>query len=196
MITLKEWMEIVNYRITEGSKFTWNCFGDNAYCLDSWNGNPDGNGLCIIFDTATQEVYEVQAHDYKNNRAYRMINPDFESKYLEEEQQNDFLTQCDNQAWDDVKYVNLDVAADFKEKALAIIAEVDYDTRIQVEIDLGCDEIFKLMTMAHEQDITLNEVVVKLLKQEIEAKKSVKTDKILDHFEYPEDPYYNHQQNQ
>lgn len=193
MITLKEWMEIVNYRITEGSKFTWNCFGYNAYCLDSWNGNPDGNGLCIIFDTATQEVYEVQAHDYKNNRAYRMINPDFESKYLEEEQQNDFLTQCDNQAWDDVKYVNLDVAADFKEKALAIIAEVDYDTRIQVEIDLGCDEIFKLMTMAHEQDITLNEVVVKLLKQEIEAKKSVKTDKILDHFEYPEDPYYNPQ---
>jgi hypothetical protein len=193
MITLKEWMEIVNYRITEGSKFTWNCFGGNAYCLDSWNGNPDGNGLCIIFDTATQEVYEVQAHDYKNNRAYRMINPDFESKYLEEEQQNDFLTQCDNQAWDDVKYVNLDVAADFKEKALAIIAEVDYDTRIQVEIDLGCDEIFKLMTMAHERDITLNEVVVKLLKQVIESKKSIKTDKILDHFEYPEDPYYNPQ---
>ena len=54
MITLKEWMEIVNYRITEGSDFTWSCYGDNAYCLDSWDGDQNGSSFTIIFDTKTQ----------------------------------------------------------------------------------------------------------------------------------------------
>ena len=51
MITLKEWMEIVDYRITEGSGYQWQCYGPNAYCLDSWNGEQDGHSLSIIFDT-------------------------------------------------------------------------------------------------------------------------------------------------
>jgi hypothetical protein len=73
MITLKEWMEVVDYRITEGSAYSWQCFGANAYCLDSWDGDQDGHSLSITFDQKTQTVYEVQIHDYRNQRAYRMI---------------------------------------------------------------------------------------------------------------------------
>jgi hypothetical protein len=47
MITLKEWMEVVDYRITEGSGYSWQCFGANAYCLDSWDGDQDGHSLSI-----------------------------------------------------------------------------------------------------------------------------------------------------
>jgi len=43
MITLKQWMEVVNYRITEGSQFQWECYGSHAYTLDSWNGDIDGH---------------------------------------------------------------------------------------------------------------------------------------------------------
>ena len=41
MITLKEWMELVDYRITEGSDYCWSCYGPDAYSLDSWNGDQD-----------------------------------------------------------------------------------------------------------------------------------------------------------
>ena len=71
MITLKEWMEVANYRITEGSDYY--AYG-GAYALSSWSGDQDGYSLEIVFDQKTQEVYEVQACDYKHNRAYRLIN--------------------------------------------------------------------------------------------------------------------------
>ena len=41
MITLKEWMELVDYRVTEGSDYGWNCYGPNVHMLDSWNGDQD-----------------------------------------------------------------------------------------------------------------------------------------------------------
>ena len=63
MITLKEWMEIVDYRITEGSDYYNSRYGDKIYSLDSWNGEQEGYSFTIIFDTLTQKVYEVQAHD-------------------------------------------------------------------------------------------------------------------------------------
>jgi hypothetical protein len=77
MITLKEWMELVDYRITEGSDYGWQCYGHDVHMMDSWNGEQDGHSFTVVFDTKTQTVYEVQAHDYVRNRAYRLINPDF-----------------------------------------------------------------------------------------------------------------------
>ena len=77
MITLKQFLELISYKITESTEFQWECYGNNARSIDSWDGNQNGHSLSIIFDTMDQTVYEVQAHDYKNNRAYRVINPDF-----------------------------------------------------------------------------------------------------------------------
>ena len=160
MISLKEWMEIVEYRITEGSAYSWQCYGSDAYCLDSWNGDQDGHSLTIIFDNRTQVVYEVAAHDYLNNRAYRLINP----HYLDQHNQEASVRGCSiNEAWEEVNYVDLDVADDFLEKAGAIVAGVEYDTRIQVPLDLEKDLMFELMQHAHEQDITLNELVERIL---------------------------------
>ena len=121
MITLKEWMELVDYKITEGSDYCWNCYGSNAYILDSWNGDDEGHSFCIIFDTKTQTVYEVQVHDYDYlyDRAYRLINPEFKLAHdTEAAERNSGL----NEAWDDVNYVELDVDDDFIQKALAIKA--------------------------------------------------------------------------
>ena len=38
MITMKEWMELVDYKITEGDSYGWSCYGPNSYQLSSWNG--------------------------------------------------------------------------------------------------------------------------------------------------------------
>ena len=75
MITLKDFMEVIDYKITEGSEYLWHCYGEHAYRLDSWNQEQDGHTVSIVFDTRTQEVYEASAYDYGRNRAYRLINP-------------------------------------------------------------------------------------------------------------------------
>ena len=161
MITLKEWMEIVNYRITEGSAYGWQCYGADAYMLDSWNGEHDGHSFTIIFDTKTQIVYEVQAHDYVHNRAYRMINEDFRKKNKKEARRRDVNR---NEAWDDVRYVDLDVDDDFIQKCLAIRAGEDYDTRVSVPVDFTDQELLEYMKLAHERDITFNQLVEQALR--------------------------------
>jgi len=165
MLTLKEWMEIVDYKITEGSDFGWNCYGKDVHMLDSWNGEQDGHSFTVIFDTKNQTVYEVQAHDYVHNRAYRMINPDFQKKAKKEARNRDVNKDM---AWDDVDYVDLEVDDDFIQKCLAIKAGEDYDTRVVVPLELEDDLMFELMKMAHEQDITLNEMVEQVLRRVIE----------------------------
>ena len=162
---MKEWMELVDYRITEGCDYGWQCYGPNSYQLDSWNGEQDGHSFTIIFDTKDQTVYEVQAHDYVHNRAYRMVNQDFTKKMKKEAKKRDVDR---DQAWDDVNYTELEVDDDFIQKCLAIREGEDYDTRIQVPLELGDDEMFQLMKMAHEQDITLNQLVEQLLRRVIE----------------------------
>lgn len=165
MITMKEWMELVGYRITEGSDYMWQCYGSNAYALDSWNGEQDGHSFTVIFDTKDQTVYEVQAHDYVHNRAYRMINPDFQKKNRKEAKKRDI--DKDN-AWDDVNYVDLDVDDDFIQKCLAIRAGEDYDTRVSVPMEFSDQELLTYMKLAHEQDITFNQLVERALREAIE----------------------------
>ena len=165
MITMKEWMELVEYRITEGSDYTWECYGPNAYSLDSWDGRyEDGHSFCIIFDTKTQEVYEVEAHDYLHQRAYRMINPDYAKKHKKECKREDVNL---NEAWEDVDYVDLDVDDDFIQKCLAIRAGEDYDTRVSVPVEFSDEELLHYMKIAHDRDITFNQLVEEALKQAI-----------------------------
>ena len=167
MLTLKEWMEVSDYKITEGSDYQWQSYGPNAYMLSSWNGEHDGYSFCIYFDTKTQEVYEVQAHDYKHERAYRMFNPEVRDannqEALEREVDND-------QAWDDVSYIDLEVDDDFIQKCIAIKAGEAYDTRVSIPLDIDDDILFDLMKLAHSQDITLNELVESVLEDAIRSR--------------------------
>lgn len=165
MITVKEWMELIDYKITDGSTYGWNCYGPNAYMLDSWNGDQNGHSFTIIFDTKNHTVYEVQAHDYVHNRAYRMINEDFRKKMKKEAKHRD----CNkNEAWDDVNYVDLDVDNDFIQKCLAIREGEDYDTRVQVPVDFSDEDLLKYMKMAHDRDMTFNEFIEEALRHAIE----------------------------
>ena len=169
MITLKQWTEACNYRITEGGDHGWNCFGPNAYRLDSWNGDQDGHTLSVIFDTRTQVVYQVEAIDYRRERAYRRTNPDFKLEFDAEcvdRNVEDFAWQKDN--GENINYTDLETDEDWMEKAQAIANELDYDERVQVPIDLPDEELFQLMMMAHKKDITLNKFVEDVLRLALE----------------------------
>ncbi len=164
MITLKDFMETVDYKITEGSDFCWNCYGSDAYTLSYWNQDHEGHGLAIIFDTRTHEVYEAQAHDYKHNRAYRLINPDYKDSYDSEAATRGMDS---SEAWDEVSYVDLETDEDFLDKAQCIMSGEDYDTRIDMPLRLDNDALFELMKQAHERDITLNQLVEEVLRNVI-----------------------------
>jgi len=164
-MTMQRWMEAVGFRITEGSDYGWDCYGPYAYCLDSWNGEQDGHSFSIIFDTNDQTVYEIQAHDYANQRAYRWVAASWRPAMQAEAATRSVL---EKQAWDDVDYIDLEVLDDMFEKIAAIEAGEPYDTRVQVPLELPDDEMFALMKMAHEADMTLNQFVEKVLCEQIE----------------------------
>ena len=164
MITMKEWMELVDYKITEGSTYCWQCYGPNAYTLDSWNGvhGKGGYSFSIVFSTKTQKVYEVSVCDYTNNRAYRMINPSKVEKHRKEATDRGSSM---NEAWDCVDYVDLEVDDDFIQKCLAIRAGEDYSTDISVPLDLPDDLLLEAALNAHRQGITLNEYINNALRE-------------------------------
>ena len=152
MLTLKEWMELVDYKITEGSDYFTNIPG--LYSMSSWNEQQDGFSFFIAFDPKDdQRVYAVEACDYANNRAYRIKDPAIE---------------LDKTAWDDVEFTELEVDDDFIQKALAIKAGEEYDTRVSIPLELEDDLLFELMKQAHERDITLNQMVEQVLREVIE----------------------------
>lgn len=166
MLSIKDFMEVVDYKITEGSDYLWDCYGQEAYSLDSWDGDQDGHSIGIVFDKKTHIVYQMEAHDYRNSRAYRWINPDFREQHDEESRNK--LGQDYLNAWDDVRFVELETEEDILGKARAIVLNQDYDTRVSIPVDLSKNELFELMIRAHERDITLNEYMEEILKQQIE----------------------------
>ena len=133
--------------------------------LDSWNGEQDGHSLTIIFDTESQMVYEVQAHDYVNNRAYRMINSLYKDVHRKKAEE---MGTFANMAWDDVDFTDLEVDEDWLDKATAIVSGEDYDTRVSIPVDFTDDELLKYMKMAHERDMTFNQFVEEALRHAID----------------------------
>ena len=110
----------------------------------------------LIFDQKTQTVYEVQACDYKHNRAYRLINEDYKEE------------RRDDEAWDDVKWIDLECDDDWIQKALAIVAGENYDTRVSIPIDLPEAELMVLFKMAHDRDMTFNDFIEEVLREQLE----------------------------
>ena len=167
MITIKEWMELVDYKITEGDTYGWNCFGPNAYQLSSWNGlhNRGGWSFNIVFSTKSQKVYEVSVCDYTNNRAYRMINPKFVEKHRKESIARGVNL---NEAWDDIEYIDLEVDDDFIQKCLAIRAGEDYSTDVLLPLDLPEDLLMFAFKQAHAENMTFNDWMNKMLREFID----------------------------
>jgi hypothetical protein len=168
MLTLKDYMECISYRITEGSEYMWDCYGPDAYNIDS-GSNYGENTISIVFDKKTQEVYQMEAWDFAKKRSYRWINPAYVDAIKDESKKRNIDFE---QSVDDEKFINIDVVADMLEKATAIANNVEYDTRIQVELNLADAEMLCLMTMAHERDLTLNQMVEHILTELINKEKS------------------------
>lgn len=169
MITIKEYLEAINYRITGGSEYQWKCFGDNARYLDCESEILNEFSVHAVFDSVDQTIYAIEAWDYGNDRAYRWINPDYIKAYKKACKK---LGVDFENAMDGTNFTDLEVESDILEKARAISMGEEYDTRVQVPIDFSDEELLKYMKLAHERDMTFNEFVEEALRHAIEEFKS------------------------
>jgi len=168
MITIRDFMEVVDYRITEGSDYDWNCFGNCAYSLSSWDGKyNDGASVNMVFDCRTQMVYQMEAHDYRNHRSYRWTHPDYRDAHNAEVLEK--LGSLDEDvAYDDVKFIDLETGEDMLKKATAIVNNEEYDQRISVPIEFSDAELLEFFKLAHERDITFNQLVEQAIQAAID----------------------------
>lgn len=161
-ITLKEFMQAIDYQITDSSPFQWQCYGRSAVYFDS---EAEDYTVNAVFDLENQTLCEMSAFDYSRKRAYRFFNGDCQTRYTSEAESRGVDP---DEAWEGVKVTNLEVAKDMLEKTKAIVEGRDYDTRISVEIDLEDSELFSLMKLAHQQDVTFNQYVENLIQTQLD----------------------------
>ena len=167
MITLKDYMECISYRITESSEYLWNCYGPNAYSLDSGSSYGE-NTVSVVFDKITQEIYQMEAWDFANRRSYRWINPNYIDAIKAESKKRNINFE---QSIDNEKFIDIDSDKDMIEKATAIANGEEYDTRVILELNFENDELFRIMKMAHEMDLSLNKYIEYILKKVILSEK-------------------------
>lgn len=181
-LTLADVNEALDHQISEGSEYQWHCYGPNARYLDFTIDGFDVTAS-VIHDTVTQEIYEACLCDSHNDVAYRWSNPDFYKAHAKESKKRGIDSTV---AWDDVKYqeVNVDewihLALELMENADESTIEEEeliasmpqwHDDEIAdttVQLELPDDELLKLCLLAHERDVTLNQMVNIVLREYIE----------------------------
>lgn len=172
MISLDTILKLGNYKISGGSEYLWKSFGANARFLDFKD-----NDLSAVFDTETTEVYSVEITDRKRDVVYRLVNKAYRDDYYAEAESRG-LERGKEYGDLDLTLVDLEEDHDFIEKAEAIRDGREYDTRVVISLnDLEDDVLFELMKLAHERDITLNQLIESLIEQAIK-KHEAKTKKL------------------
>lgn len=166
--TLKEFLEAVKYHITSGDEYIWDNYGSTARYLD-YDVRDDAAGhvsASAVYNSDTQTIYEMQVWDTSAKREYRWIDPEFVEAHKAECKKRGVSHK---QSLDGREFIDLDLVGDILEKITAIVEHKPYDTRVQIELDLADKDLSALMLLAHEQDITLNALIIKILEDAINS---------------------------
>lgn len=101
-VAIKDFVTAINWQIGSGYEYLWECYGPNASGLD-WC-RPDLSASAImIYDTKTQEVYEMSVWDCldEKTKVYRWIKPEYVKRHKKEAKERGFKF---NIAIDKTKY--------------------------------------------------------------------------------------------
>jgi hypothetical protein len=159
--------ETLDHKIVGGSDYQWECYGPNARFLDY----ESKYAYCtVVYNSETSEIYQAEVSVNRpawdtDKKPYRWLNPNTKDSLFAESAKRNIDVQF---AWDDVKWIDLEVEEDFLEKAKAMFNGVEFDTRIQMPINLDDGLMLKLCMEAHKRDITLNKMIEILLQETID----------------------------
>jgi len=152
----------LNYRITSGSEYQWNCYP----CARFLDFESEYATISVVFNSDKQMVYEITVDSKKaTHRPYRWIDPDFLDAYESEARKRDIDPEI---AWEKTKYIVLETENDILQKTTAIFKGETVDPRIEIELTLDDETILELAKQAHSRDITLNKMVEIVLQQFID----------------------------
>ena len=159
--------EAFSHKITSGSEYGWQCWDDARY-LDY---ESDFAHVSVVYNTKTQDIYQAEVSVKReawaqDEKPYRWLDPRYKDDMINEAKERKIDA---DQAWDDVKWIDLEVEEDFFEKATAMFNGEEWDNRIQVPLDLDDDLLLQLAMEAHKRDITLNKMVEIVLQEAIDC---------------------------
>jgi hypothetical protein len=105
---LKDFLKSTKYKINDGFEYLWSCYGENVFSI--------GRESCVrgkftystgcIFDTKTQNVYEVNFWDYKKRKVFRWIKKSYLKKYKAEARSRNvsFHKASDEMDYEDIEF--------------------------------------------------------------------------------------------
>jgi hypothetical protein len=169
--------EIMAHKITDGSEYQWDCW-PNARYLDY---ETEYCHVSVVFNSKTQEVYQAEVSVKPDEwfpseiKPYRWLDPRFKEAMITEAKERKVDP---NQAWDDVKWYDLETEEDWLYKAEAISIGTGFDERIEVPLTLEDDMLLKLALEAHKRDITLNKMVEILMQEAIDKHNETKVNEV------------------
>lgn len=133
------------------SAYLLDCFDPGLRCLMIGSEISD-NKIYAVYDPSTAEIIQIEAWDCTNSREYRWVNPEFVNKNL------DFNTTVDGR-----KFIDIECFEDIVEKSIAIHENKEYDARLMITVNLDDETELQLMRLAHQQDITLNQLIENII---------------------------------
>jgi len=98
---LKDFLKATGYRISGGGEFLWDCYGENAFIIDFSKRKLVAS---VVYDTKTQNVYQMTFADESKSEPYRYSNPRYLKKHKNEAKKRGHRFA---QAWDDVDYIEI-----------------------------------------------------------------------------------------
>ena len=157
----------LNHQITSGSEYGWKCYPDARY-LDYESEYAD---ISVLYSTTDQTVYQAEVSVKReawdeDKKPYRWLNPDYVDAFYKESKKRKVDTDI---AWDNTKWIDLEMEEDFLEKATSLFKGEECDTRVQFPIDIDDELILKLSMEAHKRDITLNKMIEIILQEVIDS---------------------------
>ena len=158
---VEQFATAVRHRITGGSEYQWQCYGDQARWLDAgWEQEGDRWSASAVFDSRTQRVYECHVSDYRTDQAWIWRDPEFAEAHDREAAERGVDPRF---AWDSVPWQVLDTEPEILDRIRVVS-----DDRESIELELPDDELLTICLQAHQRDMTLNQYIEMVLRAYIE----------------------------
>lgn len=161
-MSLELFLQAIKYKITDGSDWNWNCYGVHTHVIDSIINDKESG---CVFDTETQEVYQIYMIDEKNDTQYIWFNPLYRDAYFSESYERKVNPLGYTE---DTEYYELLVLEDIIEKLSCFYADKEYDTNILVPIDIDDDLYAELTELALTKNVTVEELISSALIASVE----------------------------
>jgi hypothetical protein len=149
---IQEVLERFGYKLSGGSKYCWNCYGDNAWRVEYQEE------VEFIFDLISNELYEVNVWCAERQESLIYVTPKFEIALYDEADERGFPIAVEN------KVFSLPSILQLAEQQIAG-EDLDLDLCNFIEVNLEGDVYEQAKELADAKGISMEEYVSQALEE-------------------------------